>query len=655
MNARAAGKYRVLLTIIFLTIYLFTLTGSAWRSASAQEVLTGTPTTEPGLSQTPVREEINPYFSIEHRTLSDGTPIAGYIINGPPTPLAEYEAERAASIRSISAAVILPDFPSFNWVFGCSSVSGAMIAGYYDRGAYPNMYTGPTNGGVMPITDTSWVTWSDGFDPYPNNPLIASHLGVDGLATRGSIDDYWVKYDSPTADPYITNGWVQHTWGTAIGDFMKTSQSAYNNVDGSTTFYNWTSDSTKLTCIDMVDEGIDDEDGTYGRKLFYEARGYTVTDCYNQNTDNNMAGGFSLANFQAEINAGHAVMLNLEGHTIVGYGYDGSTIYIRDTWDNNPANTYTMPWGGSYQGMELLSVSVVNLAPVIPDTGRVTLPMLFKHYLSGQSPTDILLSNSTVEEGMPINTVVGTLSSVDANLGDTFTYSLVSGAGDTGNGSFNILGNQLRSSVIFDYETQNSYSIRIRTTDQDGLFYEKAFTITIINASESAILNGDFEQGHVAWIEYSSGGWDLIYPASSTPVTAHSGAWLAWLGGADLETSRLSQTFSVPAGTSMLHYWYWSSSEDACSYDFFRIKVNGGTLFTRDLCTTTNTGGWVEGTLSLAAYANTSITLMFEVTTDSSLNSNIFLDDVSLSSTLQTSPDVLIPDGVEVEVVRKGR
>jgi hypothetical protein len=756
MNARAAGKYRVLFTILVLTIYLFTLTGSAWRSASAQEVLTGTPTTEPGLSQTPVREEINPYFSIEHRTLPDGTSIAGYIINGPPAPLAEYEAQRTASIRSTAAAIIIPDFPSFNWVFGCSAVSGAMIAGYYDRGAYPNMYTGPTNGGVMPLTDTSWSTWSDGVDPYPNNPLIASHLGVDGLAVRGSIDDYWVQYGSSAADPYITGSWTQHTWGSAIGDFMKTSQSAYSNTDGSTTFYTWTGSSDLLTCSQMVDEGIDDEDGTYGRKLFYEARGYTVTDCYNQNTDNNVAGGFSLANFQAEINAGHAVMLNLEGHTIVGYGYDGSTIYIRDTWDNNPANTYTMPWGGSYEGMTLLSVSVVNLAPVIPDTERVTLPMLLKHYLSGQSPTDILLSNSTVEEDMPINTVVGTLSSIDANIGDTFTYSLVSGAGDTGNasfnilgnqlrtsavfdyetqnsysirmrttdqnglffekaftitivpgsnlsptnillsssaiaesqpvntvvgtlsttdpdvgdtftyslvpgsgdtgnGSFNIVGNQLRSSVVFDYETQNSYSVRMRTTDQGGLFYEKAFTITITNVSESTILNGDFEQGHVAWTEYSSGGWDLIYPAASTPVTAHSGAWIAWLGGADLETSRLSQAFSVPAGTSMLHYWYWSSSEDACYFDYFRIKVNGTTVFTRDLCSATDTGGWVEASLSLAAYANTTITLMFEVTTDSSLNSNIFLDDVSMSSTLQISPHVVIPDGVDLDAVTKER
>ena len=38
-------------------------------------------------------------------------------------------------------------------------------------------------------------------------------------------------------DPYIAGGWTQHTLGDAIGDYMKTSQSAYGNVDGSTAFY----------------------------------------------------------------------------------------------------------------------------------------------------------------------------------------------------------------------------------------------------------------------------------------------------------------------------------------------------------------------------------------------------------------------------------
>jgi hypothetical protein len=243
-----------------------------------------------------------------------------------------------------------------------------MIAGYYDRNGFSNMYTGPTDGGVMPLNNSSWGSWTDSNgDPYPNLPLAASHLGVDGRATKGSIDDYWVQYGSGSSDPYITGSWTQHTWSDAIGDYMKTSQSAYGNTDGSTTFYNYTSLAAPLTCADMVSGGISQYDGTYGRKLFYEARGYTVTDCYSQKTDNTVAGGFSYAQFKAEIDAGRPVMLNLAGHTIVGVGYsDPSTVYVHDTWDYSD---HSMTWGTSYSGMQLLSVSIVNLQSAVPAPG----------------------------------------------------------------------------------------------------------------------------------------------------------------------------------------------------------------------------------------------------------------------------------------------
>ena len=156
-----------------------------------------------------------------------------------------------------------------------------MIAAYYDNNGYQFMYTGPTNGGVMPLTDTSWPTWSDGFKTYVNNPLIASHNGVDGRTTKGSIDDYWVKYGSAADDPYITGAWTQHTWSDAIGDYMKTSLSAapYNNTDGSTAFYNWTGSPVQLTCSDMVTQNIDHRDGTYGHQCQYHViRGYS--DCH---------------------------------------------------------------------------------------------------------------------------------------------------------------------------------------------------------------------------------------------------------------------------------------------------------------------------------------------------------------------------------------
>jgi hypothetical protein len=314
-------------------------------------------------SDQPAEQKTSKYYSVSTVTLPNGADFEKTVINGPPTPPPGFEAARlAVSLPEADAVAGIKTLtvPAFEWVFGCSSVSAAMIAGYYDRTYYPRIYTGPSNGGVMPLDEsTFWPTWSDGYSTYPNNPLIASKNGVDGRATKGSIDDYWIEYLSSADDPYITGAWAQHAWSDAIGDYMMTSQSAFGSVDGSTWFYTWKSSAKPLTC-DVMEEN-DLPDGTVGRRHFYEARGYVVKDCYNQKTDNNK-GGFTFAKFKAEIDAGNPVLLNLEGHSIVGVGYDSSTktVYIHDTWDRDD---HTMNWGGSYSGMPLLSVSIVHLSP----------------------------------------------------------------------------------------------------------------------------------------------------------------------------------------------------------------------------------------------------------------------------------------------------
>jgi len=249
-----------------------------------------------------------------------------------------------------------------------------MVGAYFDNNGFQDIYTGPANGGMMPTNEEeAWPHWTDGIgDEYPGNPLVASRNGLDGRTTKGSIDDYWASYESAALDPYITGMWTQHTWGDAFGDYMKTSQSAYENKDGSTRF-NWWQDGSRLTCDQMETAGLSARDGTYGRKLFYEARGYSVGDCYSQLTDNQRAGGFSFADYKAEINAGRPVLLNLVGHTVVGIGYaDPSTVYLNDTWDHN---THSMTWGGTYSmdpPMALNSVSVVTLEGASPPKPAIT-------------------------------------------------------------------------------------------------------------------------------------------------------------------------------------------------------------------------------------------------------------------------------------------
>jgi len=100
---------------------------------------------------------------------------------------------------------------------------------------------------------------------------------------------------------------------------------------------------------------------------------------------------------------------------------------------------------------------------------------------TNHAPTDISLSSTSVVEGQPIGTVVGTFSTTDPDTGDTHDYELVSGTGDTDNDSFDIVLDELKAQEVFDYDTKSSYSIRVRTTDSgDGnLTYEKVFTITV--------------------------------------------------------------------------------------------------------------------------------------------------------------------------------
>jgi hypothetical protein len=126
------------------------------------------------------------------------------------------------------------------------------------------------------------------------------------------VDDYWVEYGSTNTDPYYHH-WTEHTYGSCTGDYMKTNQWYHDqkNSDGSTTIYNWTSSGKPLTAADMESHNIHTKDGPYGLKLFFESRGYSVTTLYNQNIDTRFSGGFTFAQYKAEIKAGRPVMIHV--------------------------------------------------------------------------------------------------------------------------------------------------------------------------------------------------------------------------------------------------------------------------------------------------------------------------------------------------------
>jgi len=104
---------------------------------------------------------------------------------------------------------------------------------------------------------------------------------------------------------------------------------------------------------------------------------------------------------------------------------------------------------------------------------------------ANSAPTNIALSQASINENLASATTVGTFSATDPDAGNTFTYSLVTGTGATDNASFTISGTALKTTAVFDYEAKSSYAIRVRVTDQGGLTFEKTFTISVNNVNEA--------------------------------------------------------------------------------------------------------------------------------------------------------------------------
>lgn len=107
-------------------------------------------------------------------------------------------------------------------------------------------------------------------------------------------------------------------------------------------------------------------------------------------------------------------------------------------------------------------------------------------FRANRVPTSIALSNNSVLEEEPANTVVGTISGIDPDNGDALSFSLVSGTGSTDNSSFTIVsGNQLQTTETLDYEAGATRSIRLRATDNVGGTREQIFTINVTDIDDT--------------------------------------------------------------------------------------------------------------------------------------------------------------------------
>ncbi|MDE5080408.1 MAG: DUF4347 domain-containing protein, partial [Trichodesmium sp. St18_bin1] len=198
---------------------------------------------------------------------------------------------------------------------------------------------------------------------------------------------------------------------------------------------------------------------------------------------------------------GYIVPKHSEEYTFTTVSDDGVRLWVNnqnliDEWRQYPATPHHgkitleaekaypitleyFEWGG-YSSARLEWESNSQTREIIPES------QFFINDVN-EAPTDLDLDNKTIDENVAPNSVVGTFSTTDPDSGDSFTYTLVTGDGDTDNSAFTINGDQLQINDSPDYETKSSYSIRVQTTDGEGASYTEQLTINVNDVNEDVI------------------------------------------------------------------------------------------------------------------------------------------------------------------------
>ncbi|MBD2459072.1 putative Ig domain-containing protein [Nostoc sp. FACHB-87] len=170
---------------------------------------------------------------------------------------------------------------------------------------------------------------------------------------------------------------------------------------------------------------------------------------------------------------------------LVGATEANLTVNLQQTGVSSTSNNlgqFTFANISLIPGSNLFTVSAKDLAG-----NQGEFSQTFQRFVQpiNTAPTNLSLNPASSAENVPDNNIIGTFTTTDLDVGDTHTYSLVTGEGDTDNTAFVIVDNQLRIKQSPDFETKSAYSVRVRTTDASGLFLDKIFSISITNVNEA--------------------------------------------------------------------------------------------------------------------------------------------------------------------------
>ena len=197
--------------------------------------------------------------------------------------------------------------------------------------------------------------------------------------------------------------------------------------------------------------------------------------------------------------------LALSSSSVVEHATNGTTVGTVTPSDPDAGETFTFQLTDSAGGRFAIDsttgqITVVdgtlldmefaashNVTVRVTDSGGLTYDKSFSIDLIdvNEAPRDLSLSSNTVAENPANGTVVGTVTGIEVDVGDSLTYSLTDAAG--GRFAIDPTTGQLTvaDGTLLNYETAASHDVTVRVTDSGGLTYDETFTIALTNVNET--------------------------------------------------------------------------------------------------------------------------------------------------------------------------
>ncbi|MDC0647057.1 SUMF1/EgtB/PvdO family nonheme iron enzyme, partial [Opitutales bacterium] len=146
-------------------------------------------------------------------------------------------------------------------------------------------------------------------------------------------------------------------------------------------------------------------------------------------------------------------------------------------------------------GQEALIIDEVEDGGVTARRSKSVLYFEQQNY----APSGLELNNTITFTNLPTDTLVGGLTPTDLNdaqLEDTYTYSLLAGPGGEDYARYSLSANLLRTANLFSAEA--NHSLLIRVTDPEGLHFDKNFTIHVLDPTGDP--DGDGLSNQQEWL-----------------------------------------------------------------------------------------------------------------------------------------------------------